>query len=251
MFNQPIPTITKNLLIINGLFFLATIVFGSRGIDLGNILGAFYPESVNFKGWQIVTHMFMHAPFPNISHILFNMFALWMFGSTVENTIGQKKFLILYFVAGLGSFVLFNFTNYLQVESLKEVVTASGVNVPELIKSLKVSTDGMYNVPTSGDVEKTKELMGYYVTPMVGASGAIYGLLVGFAVLYPNAKLALLFFPVPIAAKYFIPVMIAIEFYLAIQNYAWNPVAHFAHIGGAIIGFLLVRAWKKNLHTGY
>lgn len=251
MFNQPIPTITKNLLIINGLFFLATIVFGSRGIDLGNILGAFYPESVNFKGWQIVTHMFMHAPFPNISHILFNMFALWMFGSTVENTIGPKKFLILYFVAGLGSFVLFNFTNYLQVESLKEVVAASGINVPELIKSLKVSGDGMYNVPTSGDVEKTKELMGYYIRPMVGASGAIYGLLVGFAVLYPNAKLALLFFPVPVAAKYFIPVMIALEFYLAIQNYAWNPIAHFAHIGGAIIGFLLMRHWKKNLHTGY
>lgn len=248
MFNQPIPTITKNLLIINGLFFLAKFVFESRGIDLDAILGAFYPESVNFRGWQIVTHMFMHA---NFAHILFNMFALWMFGSTVENTIGPKKFLILYFVAGLGSFILFNFTNYLQVESLKEVVAASGVNVPELIKSLKISPDGMYNVPTNGNIETTKELMGYYVTPMVGASGAIYGLLVGFAVLYPNAKLALLFFPVPVAAKYFIPVMIAIEFYMGIQNYAWNPVAHFAHIGGAIIGFLLVRHWKKNLHTGY
>lgn len=248
MFNQPIPTITKNLLIINGLFFLAKFVFESRGIDLDAILGAFYPESVNFKGWQIVTHMFMHA---NFAHILFNMFALWMFGSTVENTIGPKKFLILYFVAGLGSFILFNFTNYLQVEYLKEVVAASGVNVPELIKSLKISPDGMYNVPANGNIETTKELMGYYVTPMVGASGAIYGLLVGFAVLYPNAKLALLFFPVPVAAKYFIPVMIAIEFYMGIQNYAWNPVAHFAHIGGAIIGFLLVRHWKKNLHTGY
>lgn len=248
MFRQPIPPITKNLLIINGLFFLAKFIFAERGMDLGSILGAFYPESVNFKGWQIVTHMFMHG---NFTHILFNMFALWMFGSTVEQTIGQKKFLILYFVAGLGSFILFNFTNYLQVESLKEVVAASGVNVPELIKSLKISSDGMYNVPTSGDVEKTKELMSYYVTPMVGASGAIYGLLVGFAVLYPNAKLALLFFPVPVAAKYFIPVMIVLEFYLAIQNYAWNPIAHFAHIGGAIIGFLLVRHWKKNLHTGY
>lgn len=248
MFNQPIPPITKNLLIINGLFFLAKIIFESKGIDLDSILGAFYPESVNFKGWQIVTHMFMHG---NFTHILFNMFALWMFGSTVEQTIGQKKFLILYFVAGLGSFVLFNFTNYLQIESLKETVAASGVNVPELIKSLKITGDGSYPVPFSAEVEATKELMRYYITPMVGASGAIYGLLVGFAVLYPNAKLALLFFPVPVAAKYFIPVMIALEFFLAIQNYAWNPVAHFAHIGGAIIGFLLMRHWKQNLHRNY
>ena len=113
MFRQPIPNVTKNLLIINGLFFLATIVFGERGVDLGRILGAFYPESPNFHSWQIITHMFMHAPFPNISHILFNMFALWMFGSTVENTLGPKKFLILYFAAGLGSFALFNFTKYI------------------------------------------------------------------------------------------------------------------------------------------
>src|SRR5690606_36182116 len=142
MFNQPIPTVTKNLLIINGLFFLASLVFGSRGIDLGSILGAFYPESINFRGCQIITHMFMHAPFPNLAHILFNMFALWMFGSSVEMTFGPKKFLILYFVAGLGSFVLFNFTNYLQIEQLKEVVAASGVNVPELIKSLQLTGDG-------------------------------------------------------------------------------------------------------------
>lgn len=248
MFNQPIPTITKNLLIINGLFFLAKFVFESRGINLDSFLAAYYPESVNFKGWQIVTHMFMHG---NFAHILFNMFALWMFGSTVENTIGPKKFLILYFVAGLGSFVLFNFTNYLQVESLKEVVAASGVNVPQLIQSLKLTSDGSYPVPITTDIESTKELMRYYITPMVGASGAIYGLLVGFAVLYPNAKLALLFFPVPVAAKYFIPVMIALEFFMAIQNYAWNPIAHFAHIGGAIIGFLLMRHWKKNLHRNY
>lgn len=244
MFNQPIPTITKNLLIINGLFFLAKFIFAQRGIDLDHILGAFYPESINFRGWQIVTHMFMHG---NFAHILFNMFALWMFGSVVEQTVGPKKFLILYFAAGLGSFILFNFTNYLQIESLKEIVQASGVNINELLQNVNNEN---YRVNTS-NIDAARELASYYSIPMVGASGAIYGLLVGFAVLYPDAKLALLFFPVPVKAKYFIPVMIALEFYLAIQNYAWNPVAHFAHIGGAIIGFLLMRQWKKKLHRNW
>lgn len=250
MFRQSIPNVTKNLLIINGLFFLASYVFGERGIALAHTLGAFYPESVNFKPWQIITHMFMHAPFPNISHILFNMFALWMFGSTVEHTLGSKKFLTLYFAAGLGSFILFNFTNYLQIEQLKAVVTAAGVNVPEFIQSLSYNTSGSYLLPDSTDMESVKELARYYVTPMVGASGAIYGILVAFGVLYPNAKLALIFLPVPVKAKYFIPALIALEFFMAIQDYAWNPVAHFAHIGGAIIGFILIRRWKRNLHRG-
>lgn len=244
MFRQPIPNVTKNLLIINGLFFLATIVFGERGIELTRILGAFYPESPNFRSWQIITHMFMHAPYPNISHILFNMFALWMFGSTVENTLGPKKFLILYFAAGLGSFVLFNFTNYLQVEQLKPIVEASGVNLQDLLLNLN---NPEYKVPIE-NIEKTRNLVNYYTIPMVGASGAIYGILIAFGVLYPNAKLALLFFPVPVKAKYFIPALIAIEFFMGLQNYAWNPVAHFAHIGGALIGFFLVRYWKNKLH---
>lgn len=251
MFNQPIPTITKNLLIINGLFFLASIVFAQRGIDLSHILGAFYPESANFQPWQIITHMFMHAPLPNISHILFNMFALWMFGSTVEHTLGAKKFLILYFAAGLGSFVLFNFTNYLQIEQLTPIVEAMGIDVNQMIESLKLTYSPQYSFDLPNGAEATKELARYYITPMVGASGAIYGILVAFGVLYPNAKLALIFLPIPVKAKYFIPVLIAIEFYMGIQNYAWNPIAHFAHIGGAIIGFILVRAWKKNLHREF
>src|SRR5690606_12022769 len=146
MFNQPIPAVTKNLLIINGLFFLATIVFATRGIDLGSILGAFYPESINFKPWQIITHMFMHA---GLTHILFNMFALWMFGSVAEHALGSKKFLILYFAAGLGSFVLFNFTNYLQIEQLKPVVEGMNFNLNEIINAKKSIQPGMY--PTFGE----------------------------------------------------------------------------------------------------
>jgi len=241
MFNQPIPAVTKNLLIINGLFFLAKIVLESQGINLDVYLAAFYPESANFHWWQIITHMFMHA---NFTHILFNMFALWMFGSVAEQTLGAKKFLILYFLAGLGSFILYNFTNYIQVEQLKTVVEASGVDVNELLQNIN---NPNYRF-SSTNVEATQRLAAYYMTPMVGASGAIYGVLVAFGVLYPEAKLALIFLPIPVKAKYFIPIMIALEFFLAIQNYAWNPIAHFAHIGGAIIGFILVKSWKKKLH---
>lgn len=245
MFNQPVPAVTKNLLIINGLFFLAKIVFESRGINLDVFLAAYYPESANFHWWQVITHMFMHA---NFSHILFNMFALWMFGSAVEQTIGQKKFLVLYFLAGLGSFALFNFTNYLQIEQLKPVVEGLGFDLNDFFSAKNPIEPNMY--PSFGNEapESARELLAYYTRPMVGASGAIYGVLVAFGVLYPEAKLALIFLPIPVKAKYFIPVMIAIEFFLAIQNYAWNPIAHFAHIGGAIIGFILVRGWKKKLH---
>lgn len=250
MFRQPIPTITKNLLIINGLFFLASFVFGERGIALSHILGAFYPESVNFQPWQIITHMFMHAPYPNLSHILFNMFALWMFGSSVEYALGPKRFLILYFVAGLGSFVLFNFTNYIQIEQLKSVVEATGVDPNSYLQTLKLTSVPNYSFELPNNTEEVERLARYYITPMVGASGAIYGILVGFGVLYPNAKLALIFLPIPVKAKYFIPAIIGIEFFMAIQDYAWNPIAHFAHIGGAIIGFILVRAWKKKLQRG-
>lgn len=246
MFNQPIPAITKNLLIINGLFFLATFVFGERGIDLTHILGAFYPESVNFKSWQILSHMFMHG---GVSHILFNMFALWMFGSSVEITLGPKKFLILYFAAGLGSFFLFNLSNYFQVENLKPIVEAMGVDVQSFIQTLRLDSSSGFNFPLPNNSEEVRELASHYIRPMVGASGAIYGVLVAFGVLYPNAKLALIFLPIPVKAKYFIPAIIGIEFFMGLQNYAWNPVAHFAHIGGAIIGFLLVWNWKKKIQN--
>lgn len=245
MFNQPIPPVTKNLLIINGLFFLAKMVMESRGINLDVFLASFYPESINFHSWQILTHMFMHG---NVPHLLFNMFALWMFGSTVENTLGSQKFIILYFAAGLGSFLLFNFTNYLQVEQLKTAVAAMGIDVQAFAETLKLKPTFDYNFPLPNDSEEVKALARSYITPMLGASGAIYGVLVAFGVLYPNAKLAFLFFPVPVKAKYFIPVMIGVEFFLGLENFAWNPIAHFAHIGGAIIGFILVWYWKKNMN---
>lgn len=249
MMGQPIPTITKNLLIINGLFFLASIVLQSKGINLSVILGAFYPGSPNFESWQIVTHMFMHASYPEISHILFNMFALWSFGSTVESTIGQKNFLKLYLFAGFGGFILFNLVNYIEVSQLQKLVVADGFSLSEIYELSKMNIVGEYK--TSELIHNNinaNSLQQQYITPMVGASGAIYGLLLAFAVLYPDAKLALIFFPVGVKAKYFIPVLILFELFMGVKGYAWNNVANFAHLGGALIGFLFIRNWKKNLY---
>ena len=246
MMRQAIPVVTKNLLIINGLFFLATFIFQSKGIDLKVILGAFYPGSPNFGSWQILTHMFMHGGF---EHILFNMISLWMFGSAVENTIGQKNFLILYLLAGFGGFFLFNLVNYIEISQLQNIVKEQGISLGDIYNFAKLNINGeLYNLPDNfRSSQEGIKLLNDYITPMVGASGAIYGLLIGFAVLYPDAKIALIFFPVGIKAKYFIPIMVLIEVFLGFKNYEWNNVAHFAHLGGALIGFLYLRNWKKNM----
>ncbi len=241
---QNIQPITKNLIIINVLFFLATFVFRTKGVDLSVILGAFYPESPNFKPWQVLTYMFMHADF---THILFNMFSLWMFGSVVEQTFGPKKFLILYFLAGFGGFILFNFVNYFQIQDLKETIQSQGIGLEQIYEGAKLSLQRSYH--TNAVIESSQDataLLKDYITPMVGASGAIYGLLLAFAVLYPNEKLMLIFLPVPIKAKYFIPIMVLIEFYMGYKNV--GNIAHFGHLGGGLIGFLLARSWKKNLY---
>lgn len=199
----------------------------------------------------------MHGSF---EHILFNMISLWMFGSAVENTIGSKKFLNLFILAGFGAFILFNLVNYIEISQLQKIIQSEGISIAQIYKEseltyfLKESNGEIYRVfknpisnLTSTNVD-AETLFKDYITPMVGASGAIYGLLIGFAVLYPDSKIAIIFFPVGIKAKYLIPVLIVIELFMGIKNYEWNNVAHFAHLGGALIGFLYVRNWKKNLY---
>ncbi|MDO5509163.1 MAG: rhomboid family intramembrane serine protease [Weeksellaceae bacterium] len=232
---QNIPPITRALLIINALFFVAKFIAASNlGINLDLILGAFFPLSKNFQSYQIITHMFMHG---DLVHFFFNMFALWMFGSTVERTLGEKKYFILYFLSGLGAFAIFNFTNYLEAKSLIESYNLTAGQVAELR-----NLDPFMALTGKEDVSMI------YSIPMVGASGAIFGILVAFGMLFPNAVLMLIFPPIPLKAKYFIPIYIVIELYLAIRNQPGDNIAHFAHLGGALIGFLLIRNWKKQIH---
>jgi len=221
-----LPEVVKNLLIINGIFFLVTIVVGTRfNIDLNQILGLHFPLSSDFKPYQIVTYMFMHGSF---THILFNMFALWMFGSSIENFWGGKKFLIYYMVTGLGAAVIHYLVLYFSevLPALEEINTLA---VLGRIRDVDAFTATFYNS----------------LPPVVGASGAVFGLLLAFGMLFPN-QIIYLYFAIPIKAKYFVILYGLFELFAGINNSRADNVAHFAHLGGMLFGFVLIKYWKKK-----
>ena len=209
------------------------------------LLALWFPENENFQLWQIVTHMFMHGGF---SHILFNMFALYMFGSVLEQTLGQQRFLFLYFSAGLGAAGLQILFSYWSFNSAMQTYLDAGLYSQEVYDMLsQYSTTG--KVYASIPREATQQLISTYMTPMVGASGAIFGVLAAFAVVYPNLPLYLMFVPIPIKAKYLIGGYFAINVYSAVTGTTLlgpSNTAYWAHIGGAIIGFITMWYWKKN-----
>ncbi|WP_443937752.1 rhomboid family intramembrane serine protease [Pedobacter sp. MW01-1-1] len=233
MRNIYIPPVVKNLLIINIIFFLATLVFNQGGsYPLVKFFAVYYFNAPDFRIWQPITYMFMHSPVDYL-HILFNMFALYSFGSVLEAKWGAKKFLIFYFVTGLGALAL-----QWAVQSV-EVYNAAGYLIRDIEAFRPQSAD---QASLLGDI---------YFGPMLGASGAIFGLLVAFGMLYPNAELLIMFIPVPVKAKYIIPIYILIELSLGIAKFSGDSVAHYAHLGGALIGFILVKIWKKKDDTFY
>ncbi|HKG07505.1 MAG TPA: rhomboid family intramembrane serine protease [Pedobacter sp.] len=231
MNNIHIPPVVKNLLIINVLFFAATFMFTT---DQGNYLlveqcAVFYFDSPFFRIWQPITYMFMHSP-QNLAHIFFNMFALFMFGGVLESRWGAKRFLVFYLITGLGALGL-----QWAVQAF-EVYQIAGSAIPGEALS-KISGLTMNQVQT---------LQGIYGGPMLGASGAVFGLLVAFGMLYPNTEMFIMFIPVPIKAKYLIPVYIIFELSLGVARVPGDSVAHYAHLGGALIGFILVKLWKDK-----
>ena len=218
---QILPPVVKNLLIINALFFLADVVLGFKGIDLSNWLGLHYFQAPGFAFWQPVTYMFMHG---NFGHLFFNMFALWMFGAAVENYWGVKKFLIYYFVAGVGAAVVYELWQYIDFNYIMHVQDYSGVQI-----SLKetISVDQFMNRFT-----------------MVGASGAVYGLLLAFGMLFPNS-LIYIYFLIPVKAKWFVLIYGGIEVLYCIFASS-DGIAHIAHLGGMLFGLLLILFWRKK-----
>ena len=190
----------------------------------------------------------MHGSF---AHILFNMYGLWAFGTPLEQMWGKKKFIFFYFSAGLGAGIIYTLVNYYQFNNIYELFVNAGLNPSEILSILKSGTTNDARVVTAISQEQFNDITSLYNTPAVGASGAIYGVLVAFGLYFKDAKLALIFFPVPIAAKYFIPVMILGDLFFGMTKYSVGNVAHFAHIGGALIGFLIAWYWKKNQFKVY
>ncbi len=262
--------VVKNLLILNVLFFVGTWIDASMGspLRLEEILPLYYPGSDKFMPMQLVTHFFMHA---NFMHIAFNMFALVMFGPPLEMRWGAKKFLVFYLLCALGSAALhlgwtwYNFSGMEQAIDLfrsnpsaelfqdffgggaDRIFNDAGQQmVTEITGQLAAtgSVSGDLSTQAVNVMEKAREFS--MDTPMVGASGAIYGLLLGFGMTFPNHKLMLIFLPVPIAAKYFIPALMLIELFLGFQRYSWDPIAHFAHLGGALVGLLIILYWRRQ-----
>lgn len=228
----------KHILIINVILFFATQMYGDQ---MYQWLSLWFPQNGNFQWWQVVSHMFMHG---NLMHILFNMYALWAFGTPLERVWGRNKFLFFYFSAGLGSAMLHTGVNYyLFNEGLNALVNAGMTEQQVLdIISRGQYSPNWYNIADRGTIEN---FLSAYNTPVVGASGAIYGILVAFAFMYSEAKLMLIFLPVPIKAKYFVPLLLAVDLFFGIGNVN-TGIAHFAHIGGALIGFIMMWYWKKN-----
>ena len=210
-FLDRIPPVTRSLLIINVIMFVATLVSEDFMI---RTFAMFYPVSPLFRWWQPLTHMFMHGGW---WHILFNMYTLVMFGMVVERALGTKKFLILYFVTGLGAVALHTGVEWLDIHRL--AASASPTAQTDIIDMLR--------------------------TPMVGASGAIYGVLVAFAMLYPEARMTLIFPPVTLDAKWMVIIFVGIELLTGITG-TQVGIAHFAHLGGALFGFLLILYWRKR-----
>jgi membrane associated rhomboid family serine protease len=230
----------KHLIIINVIVFVAPQLLQ---LDFTNMLALHFPMNENFGLWQYVTHMFMHGSF---AHILFNMYGLWAFGTPLEQMWGKKKFIFFYFSAGIGAGLIYTLVNYYQFNNLYELFIDAGLNNSEVFSILKSGSTNDARVVGAISQEQFNEITSLYNTPAVGASGAIYGVLVAFGLFFKDAKLALIFFPVPIAAKYFIPVMILGDLFFGMTKYSVGNVAHFAHIGGALIGFIIAWYWKKN-----
>jgi len=263
-----LPPVVKNLLIINGIFILATITFETvYKIQLADYLGLHYFESKLFQPWQYITYMFMHAGF---DHLLFNMFALWMFGYVLENYWGGKKFLFYYLVTGVGAAIVQTAVLWYDINTIKHAanVFQSSPSPDNFIIFMNEHFQGFYNPAKLQEFitnwsnnalnpEYIQQANGYIEEfinikmniPTVGASGAVFGILLAFGMMFPNS-LIYIYFLFPIKAKWFVIIYGALELFFGVTN-SHSNVAHFAHLGGMLFGFFLIKYWKKNNNDYY
>ncbi len=237
----------KQLLIINIIFYIGSNYVGDVAYQLFSL---YYPENPSFRYWQPLTSMFMHAKIPNFMHILFNMFALYSFGSALEHYWGSKKFLFFYISCGIGASLLYMGMNYYTFHQGVNLLVENGQDQAYVLKTL---AEGKYDTNWENIIPLSdfSNMMSSYLVPAVGASGAIYGLLTAFAFMFPNAELGIMFIPIPIKAKYFVPGLLAVDLFLGFKGSSifgsgGTGVAHFAHVGGALTGFIMMWYWKRN-----
>lgn len=259
-----ITPVVKQLLIINIIFYI-----GSQLVPMSyDLFSLYYPEIEQFKVWQFFTHMFMHAPFPNFTHLLFNMFALYSFGSALEHFWGGNKFLFFYISCGLGAAFLHTGVNYYQIHSLLNSVADLHLTKADISTLLNADFSNVFDERGRMVASEVKSILdrvhctqaqfniiaeARYIAhiPVVGASGAIYGLLAAFAFMFPTAELGIMFIPIPIKAKYFVPGLLLVDLFLGLKGQSIfgagsTGIAHFAHIGGAITGFIMMWYWRNN-----
>ena len=222
----------KHLIILNVILF---VVPQFLNLDLTNILALHFPQNEHFGFWQYLTSTFMHGSF---GHILFNMYGLYAFGTPLEQIWGKKKFLFFYFSTGIGASIIYTLVNYYQFNDAFEKLIELGATKMEIMKLMDPTL--IYND------EILQTVNSLYNTSALGASGAVYGVLVAFGLYFKEAKLAMIFFPIPIAAKYFIPILLLGDLFFGMTRYSVGNIAHFAHVGGALVGFIIAWYWKKN-----
>ncbi|MBW6481755.1 MAG: rhomboid family intramembrane serine protease [Vicingaceae bacterium] len=237
-----IPPVVKNILIINLLVFLGTEFLAGQGINVTQYLALHYFTSDNFYPHQLVTYMFMHG---GISHIFFNMFAVWMFGKVLEQVWGPKRFLIYYMATGIGAGLIQLLVAYIRIIPLNELVTPEQMDYIVSNGYELLQTNRNYSDPISGQLNILINVS------TVGASGAVFGILLAFGMLFPNTELMLLFPPIPIKAKWFVIMYGVFELYAGFSNNPNDNVAHFAHLGGMLFGFILIKYWKADRNRFY
>ncbi len=216
-----ITPVTRNIIIINIIAWLATLAFTRLNIDLVRMLGLHYFQASEFKLYQLVTYMFLHGSW---SHIFFNMFAVFMFGQMIENAWGSKRFLLFYLITGIGAGLVQECVWFF---SLQDILHSSYQYIP----------DGQTRITVA-------EYLNVFIT--IGASGAVFGILLAFGMMYPNVELFVMFIPIPVKAKYFVVVYGIIELFLGIGNFGGDNVAHFAHLGGMLFGLIMILFWRKK-----
>ena len=231
-----IPTVTKNLLAINVLMFLALLVAEKQGVDLNSVLGLHLFASEGFQPYQLVTYMFMHA---SVTHLFFNMFALYMFGRTLEYMWGAKRFLVYYLVAGIGAALVQEAIGMVRYHEALDGMSPLDVELV-LSRGFDALREGKNFVNP-----QLAHLNVVLNSTAVGASGAIYAILLGFGMLFPEERMIVFPIPFPIKAKYFVMGYVVIELYLGVSGSA-DGVAHFAHLGGMLFGFILILFWRNK-----